>query len=93
VEMVGDNPFGQNVNVFTITGKNIGKEVAGHAFCNGIKDNLNCKIWSWDCKSDGNRGLILTVTVGNWCLGKKIDEAWWAATKNGFGPLFCSKAI
>jgi hypothetical protein len=85
----GGNPPGQNANRWTITGKDIGDEVAGDAFCNGIKDNLNCGIIGWDCKSDGNRGLRLEVTVSELCRGEDIDNAWWFATKNGFGPLCC----
>ncbi|KAH7193984.1 uncharacterized protein B0J16DRAFT_396039 [Fusarium flagelliforme] len=85
----GGNPPGQNLDRWTITGKNIGEEVAGDAFCNGIRDNLNCWTQGWECKSDGNRGLKLTFITHDWCLGKHINEAWWFATKNGFGPLFC----
>lgn len=85
----GGNPIGQNALRWTITGKDIGEEVAGDAFCNGIKDNLHCATAGWDCKSDGNRGLKLTFITSDWCNGKQVNEAWWFATKNGFGPLFC----
>ncbi|EKJ72008.1 hypothetical protein HYE68_005290 [Fusarium pseudograminearum] len=85
----GGNMPGQNAKRWTITGKNIGDEVAGDAFCNGIKDNLKCLNVDWNCKSDGNRGLKLSFVTSDWCGGEKIDEAWWFATKNGFGPLCC----
>ncbi|KIL84921.1 hypothetical protein FAVG1_11791 [Fusarium avenaceum] len=85
----GGNTPGENANRWTITGKDIGDEVAGDAFCNGIRDNLNCATFDWDCKSDGNRGLKLTFVTTEFCTGNNIDDAWWFATKNGFGPLCC----
>ncbi|KAH6959372.1 hypothetical protein DER45DRAFT_538690 [Fusarium avenaceum] len=88
----GGNPAGQNARQWTITGKDIGDEVAGDAFCNGIKDNLNCLTFDWDCRSDGDRGLKLTFGTSDWCTGTDVDNAWWFATENGFGPLCCRGA-
>ncbi|RGP76051.1 hypothetical protein FLONG3_5442 [Fusarium longipes] len=85
----GGNPPGQTLNRWTITGKDIGEKVAGDVFRNGIKNNLKCNFWDWDCKSDGNRGLKLAFLMTNWCSRKQVNEAWWFATKNGFGPMFC----
>ncbi|KAH7169540.1 hypothetical protein DER46DRAFT_600486 [Fusarium sp. MPI-SDFR-AT-0072] len=85
----GGNPWGQNARKWKITGKDIGDEVAGDAFCNGIKDNLNCTKLSWNCRSDGNRGLILEVVTSEWCSGEDLDNAWWYATNNRQGPLCC----
>nr|CEG05367.1 unnamed protein product [Fusarium clavum] len=48
----GGDPPGQNLDRWTITGKDIGEEVAGDAFCNGIYDNLNCWTRDWECKRD-----------------------------------------
>ncbi|KAF4436540.1 Dihydroxyacetone kinase [Fusarium austroafricanum] len=84
----GDGP-GWNGKLWTITGKDIGDEVAGDAFCNGIKDNLNCIINRWDCRSDGNRGLHLVIGTSEWCRAEDIDNAWWFATNNRQGPLCC----